>query len=38
MESYRAKLMSEGLTVQESPEGEDEERCIGFGKLVAKSE
>ena len=38
MESYGAKLISEGLTVQELPEGEDEERCIGFGKLIAKSE
>ncbi|MBE6090015.1 MAG: flavodoxin [Clostridium beijerinckii] len=38
MESYGAILISEGLTVQESPEGEDEERCISFGKLIAKSE
>jgi flavodoxin I len=38
MESYGAILISEGLTVQEAPEGEDEERCIDFGKLVAKSE
>ncbi|WP_026889002.1 flavodoxin [Clostridium beijerinckii] len=36
MESYGAILISEGLTVQESPEGEDEERCIDFGKLIAK--
>ncbi|OPJ59122.1 flavodoxin [Clostridium chromiireducens] len=36
MESYGAILISEGLTVQESPEGEDEDRCISFGKLIAK--
>lgn len=36
MESYGAKLISEGLAVQEYPEGEDEERCISFGKLIAK--
>ncbi|EKQ51434.1 MULTISPECIES: flavodoxin [unclassified Clostridium] len=38
MESYGAILINEGLTIQESPEGEDEERCIDFGKLIAKSE
>ncbi|WP_238917575.1 flavodoxin [Clostridium sp. YIM B02555] len=37
MESYGGILISEGLTVQESPEGENEERCIDFGKLIAKS-
>ena len=37
MESYGATLISEGLTVQETPEGEDENRCISFGKLIAKS-
>ncbi|MVX62122.1 flavodoxin [Clostridium chromiireducens] len=36
MESYGSILISEGLTVQESPEGEDEDRCISFGKLIAK--
>jgi flavodoxin short chain len=36
MKSYGAILISEGLTVQESPEGEDEEKCIDFGKLIAK--
>ena len=36
MESYGATLVSEGLTVQEYPEGEDEERCIAFGRLIAK--
>lgn len=36
MESYGAILISEGLTVQEYPEGEDEDRCINFGKLIAK--
>lgn len=36
MESYGAILISEGLTVQESPQGEDEDRCIDFGKLIAK--
>lgn len=34
MESYGATLISEGLTVQEYPEDEDE--CISFGKLIAK--
>lgn len=37
MESYGATLISEGLTVQEYPEGEDEDKCINFGKLIAKS-
>jgi flavodoxin I len=36
MESHGAILISEGLTVQESPGGEDEDRCISFGKLIAK--
>lgn len=38
MESYGATLISEGLTVQEYPEGEDEDKCINFGKLIAKYE
>lgn len=37
VESYGAILISEGLTVQESPEGEDEDRCVSFGRLIAKS-
>lgn len=37
MESYGALLISEGLTVQESPEGEDEDKCVSFGRLIAKS-
>lgn len=37
MESYGASLISEGLTVQESPEGEDEDKCVSFGRLIAKS-
>lgn len=36
MESYGAILISEGLTVQEAPEGEDENRCVSFGKLIAQ--
>jgi flavodoxin I len=36
MESYGAVLISEGLTIQESPQGEDKDRCIDFGKLIAK--
>ncbi|OOM16098.1 flavodoxin [Clostridium saccharobutylicum] len=36
MKLYGAILISEGLTVQESPEGEDEDRCRDFGKLIAK--
>lgn len=38
MEGYGATLISEGLIVQEYPEGEDENRCINFGKLIAKCE
>ena len=38
MESYGATLISEGLTVQEYPKGEDEDKCISFGKLIAKCE
>ncbi|MDS0524389.1 flavodoxin [Clostridium sp. SHJSY1] len=38
MESYGATLISEGLTVQESAEGDDEEKCKDFGKLIAKLE
>ncbi|NFS65812.1 flavodoxin, partial [Clostridium botulinum] len=33
---YGAILISEGLTVQEYPEGEDENKCISFGKLIVK--
>ncbi|MDY6011733.1 flavodoxin [Clostridium sp.] len=36
IESYGATLIAEGLTVKELPEGEDETRCIEFGKLIAK--
>ncbi len=36
IESYGAELIGEGLTVKEYPEGEDEVRCIKFGKLIAK--
>ncbi|AKN32578.1 flavodoxin [Clostridium carboxidivorans P7] len=36
MESYGAILISEGLTVQESPEGDDEGKCRDFGKLIAE--
>ncbi|MGG7098979.1 flavodoxin [Clostridium sardiniense] len=36
IESYGAKLIAEGLIVKELPEGEDEVRCIKFGKLIAK--
>lgn len=36
MESYGAVLISEGLIVQETQQGEDEDRCIDFGKLIAK--
>jgi len=38
MESYGATLISEGLTVQEYAKGEDEDKCIKFGKLIAKYE
>ncbi|KOR26808.1 flavodoxin [Clostridium sp. L74] len=37
MESFGAILISEGLTVQEYPEGENEDKCINFGKLIVKS-
>ena len=36
IQSYGATLIAEGLTVKELPEGEDETRCIEFGKLIAK--
>ena len=36
IESYGATPIAEGLTVKELPEGEDETRCIEFGKLIAK--
>lgn len=36
IESYGAELIAEGLTVKELPEGEDETRCIEFGRLIAK--
>ena len=36
IESYGAELIGKGLTVKELPEGEDEARCIEFGKLIAK--
>ena len=36
IKSYGATLIAEGLTVKELPEGEDETRCIEFGKLIAK--
>lgn len=36
IKSYGAELIGEGLTVKELPEGEDEARCIEFGKLIAK--
>ena len=34
MESHGAVLVNEGLTVQETPEGEN--RCVSFGKLIAQ--
>ncbi|OOM77842.1 flavodoxin [Clostridium sp. BL-8] len=37
MESYGASLIGESLAVQESPEGEDEDKCVSFGRLIAKS-
>lgn len=37
MESHGAVLISEGLTVQEYPEGEKEDKCVSFGRLIAKS-
>ncbi|GAA0069912.1 flavodoxin [Clostridium sardiniense] len=36
IESYGAELVAEGLIAKELPEGEDEDRCIEFGKLIAK--
>lgn len=38
IQSYGATLIAEGLTVKELPEGEDETRCIEFGKLIAKED
>jgi len=36
MESYGVRLISEGLTSEEYPEGENQEKCKEFGKLIAK--
>lgn len=36
IKSYGAELIAEGITVKELPEGEDEARCIEFGRLIAK--
>lgn len=37
MEAYGANLISEGLIINERPESEeDKEKCINFGKLIAK--
>lgn len=35
IKSYGAELISEGLIVREAPEGEDEERCREFGRIIA---
>ncbi|MFV3013383.1 flavodoxin [Clostridium botulinum] len=37
MESFGSILISEGLTVQEYPEGENKDKCINFGRLIVKS-
>lgn len=37
MKSYGAELISEGLIVNEMPEGETEQLCIDFGKKIALS-
>ncbi len=36
IKSYGGQLIGESLSVMESPEGEDEDKCIEFGKLIAQ--
>lgn len=36
IKSYGGEIVGESLSVMESPEGEDEAKCIEFGKLIAK--
>lgn len=36
MVSYGAELMIEPLIVNESPQGEDEEKCIQYGRQIAQ--
>ena len=32
----KAEIVGESLSVMESPEGEDEAKCVEFGKLIAQ--
>ena len=36
MKSYGGEIVGESLSVMESPEGEDEAKCVEFGKLIAQ--
>lgn len=36
IKSYGGELIGKSLTVMESPEGEDEAKCVEFGKLIAQ--
>lgn len=36
IKSYGGQIVGESLTVMESPEGEDEDKCVEFGKLIAQ--
>ena len=36
IKSYGGVMVGESLTVMESPEGEDEDKCVEFGKLIAQ--
>ena len=36
IKSYGGEIVGESLSVMESPEGEDEAKCVEFGKLIAQ--
>ncbi|MDO4536210.1 MAG: flavodoxin [Clostridium perfringens] len=36
IKSYGGQLVGKSLSIMESPEGEDEAKCVEFGKLIAQ--
>ncbi len=36
IKSYGGEIVGQSLSVMESPEGEDEDKCVEFGKLIAQ--
>ena len=36
IKSYGGEIVGESLSVMESPEGEEEAKCVEFGKLIAQ--